>query len=143
VPFLSLRQGVFAAPGSVPNRPLSLQQLQELPALLPLEEPLWHFRVGAGIETVAMGAALHLDSPVMRLRTAEHGTGIVKAPLLLADAAVRSGRLVALEVAHEPVALSVALYYRSRALPARMRAFIDYLQSNLVRFDPASGAQRL
>jgi DNA-binding transcriptional LysR family regulator len=133
VPFLSLRQGVFAAPGLGPQRIVSLPQLQALPALLPVDEPLWHFRVGANVETIAMTGALQLDSPSLRLRAAEEGGGIVKVPVLLADAAVRAGRLLPLDLPHQPVALSVALFYRSRVLPARVRVFIDYLQSNLIR----------
>ncbi len=136
VPFLSLQQGVFAAPGAVREPLVSLQRLQHLPAVLPVDEPLWHFRAGRRVETVAMTAALTLDSLALRLRAAELGGGIVKAPVLLADAAVRAGRLAPVGLPREPVALSVALFYRSRTLPARVRVFIDYLQTNLV----ASGA---
>lgn len=132
VPFLSLRQGVFAAPGLGPSELPALADLKDVPALVAGGESVWHFRAGDRVEAVSVAGTLELDSPLMRLRAAERGGGIVKAPVLLAEAAVREGRLVPVALPHPPVALSVALFYRSRALPMRVRAFIDHLQSELI-----------
>jgi DNA-binding transcriptional LysR family regulator len=47
----------------------------------------------------------------------------------VAEPAVRAGRLSAVRLPREPVALSVAMLYRNRTMPAKVRAFVDHLQS--------------
>lgn len=128
-PLMSLRQGIFAAPGVSPSRRLSLPALSALPAVVAIDETFWRFRDGAGVQAVAVSGAVQLDNPTMRLRAAEHGAGLLRAPAALTEAAVRAGRLVELAPALPPVALSVAMLYRSRAMPAKVRAFMDHLQS--------------
>lgn len=135
-PLMSLRQSLFAAP-ALADRIRSLDALATAPAITGLNEPLWHFRVGGETRTLAVRAALELDSPSMRLRAAEYGAGIVKAPMTLAEPAVAAGTLVPVPLPHEPVALSVAMLYRSRTMPAKVRVFMDFLQSRTALRTPA------
>lgn len=129
-PLMSLRQGLFAAP-ALAARVDSLAALTEAPAVTAVNEAAWHFRAAGETRTVTPLARLELDSPALRLRAAQRGAGVTKAPVALAEPALAAGALVALSLPHEPVALSVAMLYRSRTMPARVRVFMDFLQSRL------------
>ncbi len=134
-PLMSLRQGVFAIP-ELARRVGALADLSGLPAVTAVGEPVWHFRAGAETRAVAVSGTLALDSPAMRLEAAAHGAGLVKVPVALAERAVAAGRLMALGLPQQPVALSVAMLYRSRTMPARVRVFMDFLQSRLALRSP-------
>ncbi|MFZ4757813.1 MAG: LysR family transcriptional regulator [Burkholderiaceae bacterium] len=66
------------------------------------------------------------------LAAAEHGLGIACLPLVLALEAIRAGRLHVLLPAHVDASLSLCLHYPSRRnLPARTRAFVDFVFERL------------
>lgn len=70
------------------------------------------------------------------LAAAEHGLGIACLPLPLALEPIRAGRLRVVLPAHVDSSLTLCLHYPSRRnLPARTRAFIDFVSERL-------GAQR-
>ncbi len=70
------------------------------------------------------------------LAAAEHGLGIACLPLALALEAIRAGRLHVVLPAHVDASLTLCLHYPSRRnLPARTRAFIEFVSDRL-------GAQR-
>jgi DNA-binding transcriptional LysR family regulator len=130
-PLMSLPQAVYAAPGLLPGPVATLDALAEVPAVLPAEvDALWHFRVGGETRTLAMQGRVYLDSPAMRLRATELGAGIAKLPVATAGRAVAAGRLVEVALPARPLALSIAVLYRSRAMPARARAFMASLQTD-------------
>lgn len=139
-PLMSLRQGIFAN-AELARRAATLADLGRLPAVTAVGEQAWHFRAGPGpagpslagpdTHAVTVAGALELDSPQMRLVAAARGAGLVKAPVALAEPFLAAGRLVPVRFEQEAVALSVAMLYRSRTMPAKVRAFMDFLQSRL------------
>lgn len=134
-PLMSLRQGVFAS-RALARQVSSLADLSRVPVVAAVGEPVWHFRAGDQTHAVTVSGTLALDSPAMRLGAAVRGAGLVKAPVALAESAVAAGALVALGLPQQPLALSVAMLYRSRTMPAKVRVFMDFLQSRLALRSP-------
>lgn len=65
------------------------------------------------------------------------GQGLIYQPTFLLGDEIRSGRLVALSLDHLPIELTgvFAVYASNRRLPAKVRAFIDFLAQ---RFSPVA-----
>src|SRR5690606_36497215 len=91
-------------------------------------ERSWRFRAGAAVQAVTVAGRVQLNDPQMRLQAASRGLGYVKLPAFLGDEAVRRGELRRHSLDAEPLALNLALLYRSRHLPAKTRAFLDFFQ---------------
>ncbi len=94
----------------------------------------WPFGVGARTSEVAISGRL-VSNDYMVLRTAaEQGLGIARLPSLLLHDAIQAGRLVALidDQAPPPNPLHL-LHPGARRLPARTRAFIDFIQPRMTQ----------
>lgn len=128
LPLLSLSQGIFAAPSLVQQDKITLSKLTELNLIARCHEQLWHFRHGSHVESLSIDSHFRVDSLALQIQAAINGVGAIKAPNNAVAQAVRAKKLRRLPTELPPVALSVALYYRSRAQPQRVKVFMDYLQ---------------
>ncbi len=88
----------------------------------------WPFRVGRREQTVHVHGRLRFSRAETCLRAARLGFGIARSPAFAAVPELRSGTLVPVLEAFEPEPLPVhAVYPHGRHLPAKVRAFLDFL----------------
>lgn len=94
----------------------------------------WPFGVGARRCEASVSGRLVSDDFVVLRTAAEQGLGIARLPGLLAHEAIQAGRLVPLldDQAPPPTPLHLVLPSGAR-LPARTRAFIDFVQPRLTQ----------
>jgi DNA-binding transcriptional LysR family regulator len=96
--------------------------------------PSWPFGAGARRIEVPVGGRLVSDDFVVLRTAAEQGLGIARLPGLLVHDGIQAGRLVALldDQAPPPNPLHL-LYPGGGRLPARTRAFIEFVQPRLAQ----------
>jgi len=96
--------------------------------------PSWPFGAGARRMEVPVGGRLVSDDFVVLRTAAEQGLGIARLPGLLVHDAIQAGRLVALldDQAPPPNPLHL-LYPGGGRVPARTRAFIEFVQPRLAQ----------
>ncbi|MEN9540686.1 MAG: hypothetical protein RLZZ631_1702 [Cyanobacteriota bacterium] len=94
----------------------------------------WPFGAGARSSEVPVSGRLVSDDFVVLRTAAEQGLGIARLPGLLVHEAIQSGRLVALldDQAPPPNPLHL-LHPGGGRLPARTRAFIDFIQPRMTQ----------
>jgi DNA-binding transcriptional LysR family regulator len=94
----------------------------------------WPFGSGARSSEVAVTGRLVSDDFVVLRTAAEQGLGIARLPGLLVHEAIQAGRLVTLmdDQAPPPTPLHL-LHLGGGRLPARTRAFIDFVQPRLTQ----------
>lgn len=94
----------------------------------------WSFGAGTRSSEVQVSGRLVSDDWVVLRTAAEQGLGIARLPGLLAHEAIQAGRLVPLldDQAPPPTPLHLVLPGGTR-LPARTRAFIDFVQPRLTQ----------
>jgi DNA-binding transcriptional LysR family regulator len=94
----------------------------------------WPFGAGAHCSDVTVSGRLVSDDFAVLRTAAEQGLGIARLPGLLAHEAIQAGRLVPLldDQAPPPTPLHLILPGGTR-LPARTRAFIDFVQPRLTQ----------
>lgn len=92
----------------------------------------WRFKVGDDEVEQAVVPALSTNDEIVELHAVVDGRVIGQLAGLTAAPYIRSGQLVPLLVDHVPDRASYFVYYGSRnALPARVRAFIDFVVERL------------
>lgn len=132
-PLLQVTLALAAAPGAAPDaRPREAAWWREQTLLSPaVGEPAWALLWTAlGLAPVAPRQALQFSSYAAAVDAARDGAGVVLAPLPLAEADIRSGRLVVLDPARVAprigydllMASSLAGTPRGRALRRRLLA---------------------
>ena len=96
--------------------------------------PSWPFGAGARRSDVPVSGRLVSDDFVVLRTAAEQGLGIARLPGLLVHEAIHSGRLVPVldEQAPPPTPLHL-LHPGGGRLPARTRAFIDFVEPRLAQ----------
>lgn len=101
----------------------------------------WPFGTGARRSDVPVSGRLVSDDFVVLRTAAEQGLGIARLPGLLVHGAIQAGRLVPLldDQAPPPHPLHL-LHPGGRRLPARTRAFIDFVQPRLAQSLAAVGS---
>lgn len=93
----------------------------------------WEFRSDDGdVSEVAIRPALAFDHPLGALAAVTHGAGIAQLLEVTVREDLASGRLVELLRKHAPPVQTVfAVYPSHRYMPAKVRAFIDFLLETL------------
>lgn len=101
----------------------------------------WPFGSGARSSEVQVSGRLVSDDFVVLRTAAEQGLGITRLPDLLVHGAIKAGRLVTLmdDQAPPPTPLHL-LHPGGGRLPARTRAFIDFVQPRLTQALAISGS---
>jgi DNA-binding transcriptional LysR family regulator len=94
----------------------------------------WPFGSGARASEVPVAGRLVSDDFVVLRTAAEQGLGIARLPGLLVHESIQAGRLVALLDDQAPPADPLHLLYPGGGrLPARTRAFIDFVQPRMAQ----------
>ena len=100
----------------------------------------WTLGTGARSSEVPVSGRLVSDDFVVLRTAAEQGLGIAHLPGLLVHDAIQSGRLVAMLDDDAPPPNPLHLLYPGGRLPARTRAFIDFVQPRLTQALATTGA---
>lgn len=96
----------------------------------------WSFRVGGHARALTPDASLTLNDPGLILDAVLAGEGIAQLPAYLVCDALRDGRLVACLEAFSPDDGGHFLCYLSRQqLPKRIRAFVDFMTTEVRALD--------
>lgn len=116
---------------SATGKPKKPEQLADRACIIDLNarDPfLWTFRNGRRESAVRVSGKLRFSRAETCLRAARLGLGIARSPGFAAMPELRSGALVAVLKAFEPEPLPIhAVYPHARHLPAKVRAFLDFL----------------
>lgn len=89
---------------------------------------IWQLRGPDGDHSVAIRPSFCANNGEVLLHMAIDGLGVAPLPTFLCGAAVRSGQLVRLLPAYQPPEITInAIWPSSRLLPAKVRAFVDFL----------------
>jgi DNA-binding transcriptional LysR family regulator len=137
---------VCAAPDYVrrhglPNEPFDLRSHNCLvnSSFAPKE---WPFRSGTQTTAVDVRGTFSSNSAAVLVQVALDGVGIVRVPRYAVQAELASGRLVAIldAVTQSPERMH-AYHSKTKHLPAKITAFIDYLKAALVAADVRTARQ--
>ncbi|ORM70243.1 LysR family transcriptional regulator [Pantoea rwandensis] len=114
-------------------RPTHTEQLLALPCITTvsaLQGQAWQFlTAGKGFRHINVTSPFRVDSGEMALQAALKGVGFAILSAQACEPYIRDGRLEVIELELTPAPLEIALLYQERSfLPARSRAFIDFLQ---------------
>lgn len=128
---------VAASTMSIPSMPGKANELQ-VPAVMLIAAPpgvLWNLRTKTGgVRVIKPVPVLRMSSLLMVREAVLQGAGAALLPRLLVEQDVSTGRLVCWGVeAGSPVEIW-ALYSSRRLLSAKVRAFMDMLKPDSVRF---------
>jgi DNA-binding transcriptional LysR family regulator len=111
--------------------PLAPQDLAGHEAIIDtnLSDPfVWTYGSGAGQADVRVHGRLRFAGADACVAAARRGLGVASTPAFAAADDLRSGRLVPLLCAYEPLLIHVhAVYPHGRHLAAKVRAFVDFL----------------
>ncbi|MCY6379188.1 LysR family transcriptional regulator [Hoeflea prorocentri] len=89
----------------------------------------WHFRGESGAtETVSVKGPIEVNSPSASMKAVRAGVGVSALPDFVAWPLLKSGEIVTLFDEYMPDDAGIyAVYPHRRYLPAKVRAFVDYL----------------
>jgi DNA-binding transcriptional LysR family regulator len=130
---------VVASPTlSIPSMPAGEADELQVPAVMSVAAPpgvLWNMRTeGGGVRVIKPMPVLRMSSLLMVREAVLQGVGAALMPRLLVEQDVQTGRLVCWGAeAGSPVEIW-ALYSSRRLLSAKVRAFMDMLKPDAVRF---------
>jgi LysR family transcriptional regulator for bpeEF and oprC len=112
-----------------PQTPNDIHHHRAIDFLLPRAGRVldWEFASGGDVAEVQFGGPVALNDAEARVRLAEDGLGVVQTVCFLAAPQIASGRLERLLREWETEAPTISLLYpRSKYLPARVRAAMDF-----------------
>ena len=115
------------------TRPTHTEQLLTLPCITTvsaLQGQAWQFlTTGKGFRHINVPSPFRVDSGEMAMQAALKGIGFAILSAQACEPYIRDGQLEVIELELAPAPLEIALLYQERSfLPARSRAFIDFLQ---------------
>ncbi|CAE6714210.1 MULTISPECIES: LysR family transcriptional regulator [Paraburkholderia] len=129
---------VVAAPTlSIPSMPASEADELQVPAVVSIAahaDLLWNMRTEDGVRVIKPTPMLRMSSLLMVREAVLQGVGAALLPRLLVEQDVATGRLVCWGAEAGPPVEIWALYSSRRLLSAKVRAFMDMLKPDSVRF---------
>ena len=129
---------VVAAPTlSIPSMPASEADELQVPAVVSIAahaDLLWNMRTEDGVRVIKPMPMLRMSSLLMVREAVLQGVGAALLPRLLVEQDVSTGRLVCWGAEAGPPVEIWALYSSRRLLSAKVRAFMDMLKPDSVRF---------
>lgn len=129
---------VVAAPTlSIPSMPASEADELQVPAVVSIAahaDLLWNMRTEDGVRVIKPMPMLRMSSLLMVREAVLQGVGAALLPRLLVEQDVATGRLVCWGAEAGPPVEIWALYSSRRLLSAKVRAFMDMLKPDSVRF---------
>ena len=133
-PLMSISQGLYSSShlNTGPD-PLTLDNMAGQPLILESQETEWHFRRGNQLFSIPVSSPLMMNSPSMRILAAQRGLGIIRLPGFMAEKPLRQGSLKEVTTEFPLWALGVTLVYSHRQPPAKISAFVDFMQTQFAR----------
>ena len=129
---------VVAAPTlSIPSMPAGEADELQVPAVVSIAahaDLLWNMRTEDGVRVIKPMPMLRMSSLLMVREAVLQGVGAALLPRLLVEQDVSPGRLVCWGAEAGPPVEIWALYSSRRLLSAKVRAFMDMLKPDSVRF---------
>ncbi|MCP2088724.1 UNVERIFIED_ORG: DNA-binding transcriptional LysR family regulator [Paraburkholderia sediminicola] len=129
---------VVAAPTlSIPSMPAGEADELQVPAVVSIAahaDLLWNMRTEDGVRVIKPMPMLRMSSLLMVREAVLQGVGAALLPRLLVEQDVATGRLVCWGAEAGPPVEIWALYSSRRLLSAKVRAFMDMLKPDSVRF---------
>ncbi|CAE6713965.1 LysR family transcriptional regulator [Paraburkholderia aspalathi] len=129
---------VVAAPTlSIPSMPAGEADELQVPAVVSIAahaDLLWNMRTEDGVRVIKPMPMLRMSSLLMVREAVLQGVGAALLPRLLVEQDVSTGRLVCWGAEAGPPVEIWALYSSRRLLSAKVRAFMDMLKLDSVRF---------
>ncbi|MFM0273036.1 LysR family transcriptional regulator [Paraburkholderia aspalathi] len=129
---------VVAAPTlSIPSMPAGEADELQVPAVVSIAahaDLLWNMRTEDGVRVIKPMPMLRMSSLLMVREAVLQGVGAALLPRLLVEQDVATGRLVCWGAEAGPPVEIWALYSSRRLLSAKVRAFMDMLKLDSVRF---------
>lgn len=129
---------VVAAPTlSIPSMPAGEADELQVPAVVSIAahaDLLWNMRTEDGVRVIKPMPMLRMSSLLMVREAVLQGVGAALLPRLLVEQDVSTGRLVCWGAEAGPPVEIWALYSSRRLLSAKVRAFMDMLKPDSVRF---------
>ncbi|MFM0027840.1 LysR substrate-binding domain-containing protein [Paraburkholderia madseniana] len=129
---------VVASPTlSIPSMPAGEADELQVPAVVSIaahSDLLWNMRTEGGVRVIKPMPVLRMSSLLMVREAVLQGVGAALLPRLLVEQDVSTGRLVCWGVEAGPPVEIWALYSSRRLLSAKVRAFMDMLKPDSVRF---------
>ena len=129
---------VVAAPTlSIPSMPAGEADELQVPAVVSIAahaDLLWNMRTEDGVRVIKPMPMLRMSSLLMVREAVLQGVGAALLPRLLVAQDVATGRLVCWGAEAGPPVEIWALYSSRRLLSAKVRAFMDMLKPDSVRF---------
>ncbi|KAE8760512.1 LysR family transcriptional regulator [Paraburkholderia madseniana] len=129
---------VVASPTlSIPSMLAGEADELQVPAVVSIaahSDLLWNMRTEGGVRVIKPMPVLRMSSLLMVREAALQGVGAALLPRLLVEQDVSTGRLVCWGVEAGPPVEIWALYSSRRLLSAKVRAFMDMLKPDSVRF---------
>jgi len=129
---------VVASPTlSIPSMPAGEADELQVPAVVSIaahSDLLWNMRTEGGVRVIKPMPVLRMSSLLMVREAALQGVGAALLPRLLVEQDVSTGLLVCWGVEAGPPVEIWALYSSRRLLSAKVRAFMDMLKPDSVRF---------
>jgi DNA-binding transcriptional LysR family regulator len=117
-----------------PKKPEQLADHSSIIDLNARDPFLWVFRDGRRESAVRVSGRLRFSRAETCLRAARLGFGIARSPAFAAVPYLRSGALVPVLETFEPEPLPInAIYPHARHLPAKVRAFLDFLGPRMAK----------
>ena len=129
---------VVAAPTlSIPSMPAGEADELQVPAVVSIAahaDLLWNMRTEGGVRVIKPMPVLRMSSLLMVREAVLQGVGAALLPRLLVERDVVTGRLVCWGAEAGPPVEIWALYSSRRLLSAKVRAFMDMLKPDSVKF---------
>jgi len=136
----SFPQSIYSSPklsttrATTRSSKLRIEDIEKKKLVIHSKEVFWHFRSKSNQRTsIKTQAAIIMDSHTMRLQACLGGHGLARFMDYRVASLVRDGKLVKLQLAETMMALSLSVLYRHRRIPKKVQAFVDYVQSHMVR----------
>jgi DNA-binding transcriptional LysR family regulator len=130
---VTVRSVTVAAPDylrrrGTPQRPADLEAHETILDLNRGDPQRWTYGAGAKRADIRVDGRLRFGNPYICVAAVAAGFGIAQEPEFAAAQALREGRVVQVLEKHEPdPATCYAVYPHARHLPAKVRAFVDFL----------------
>jgi DNA-binding transcriptional LysR family regulator len=87
----------------------------------------WRLQAGQGHEVLPLGGPLRCNDFTTLTTACAAGLGVAQVPMVVALPWLREGRLQTVWPERAPQGLHLFLHYPDRQLPARVRAFVDFV----------------
>lgn len=131
-PFVTVAAPAYLSTRGVPQSPRDLKSHDCLIYTGQSDPAEWSFRGKSSVQTVTVAGRYESNNLLSLRDSAIAGSGIARLPLWMVDQAIKVGTLKRVLEKHPVPAFGIhAVFPTARHIPAKVRLFVDFLQSEL------------